>query len=339
MTRRRGDLHRLVGWMIIVASLATGWIIMDARRFLDTPLRIGDEGIFFVVTPGMSAHDMARALAARGVTDRPLYLGLLARYEGKARRIRAGEYRLDHGTLPRALLDKLVAGEVWLHSLTVVEGWTFARMRQAIDTHEAVTHTLSGVTDAMLMERLGMPGEAPEGRFFPDTYRFPRGTTDLALLAQAGRAMADRVERIWAARDPGLPLARPVDLVTLASIIEKETGRGEERARIGGVFVRRLQRGMRLQSDPTVIYGLGERFGGNLTHHHLDEATAWNTYQIDGLPPTPIALPGQAALDAAAHPAADKALYFVARGDGTHVFSDTLAEHERAVREYQRGGR
>ncbi len=233
------------------------------------------------------------------------------------------------------MLDRIVAGRVIQYPLTIVEGWTFRQLRQALAAHPQLTQTLAGLSDAEIMARLGRPGAHPEGWFLPDTYHFPKGFTDEAFLRRALTAMEQRLTQVWERRAPDTPLNDPYQALVLASIIEKETGVAAERAEIAGVFARRLRLGMRLQTDPTVIYGLGEAFDGNLRRRDLEADTPYNTYTRPGLPPTPIALPGLAALEAAAQPAAGDALYFVADGQGGHVFSRTLEEHHRAVRRYQ----
>ncbi|ROR32629.1 endolytic transglycosylase MltG [Inmirania thermothiophila] len=339
MMAPRPPLHRLLGLLVLAASLGGGWLLWDYRVALDRPLAVPPAGLTLEVAPGESLRSLARRLAADGVLHRPLYLVAHARLEGVATRIQAGEYQIPAGETPRTLLARLVAGRVVQHRLTLVEGWTFAQVRAALEAEPALRQTLRGLPDAEVMARLGRPGEHPEGRFFPDTYQFPRGGTDLDLLRRAYEAMARHLAREWAGRAPGLPLETPYQALILASIVEKETGVAAERPLIAGVFIRRLQRGMRLQSDPTVIYGLGAAFDGNLRRADLRRDTPYNTYTRAGLPPTPIAMPGLDAIRAVLHPAPGDALYFVARGDGTHVFSATLAEHRRAVARYQRGGR
>jgi UPF0755 protein len=267
----------------------------------------------------------------------PWLLMVLARWQGRAHQIKAGEYRLMPGTTPTMLLDQLVAGKVVQYSLTAVEGWTFQQLLDAVNRHAALEHRLSGLDTAAIMERLGHADEHPEGRFYPDTYHFPRGTTDIAFLRRAYDELHARLDAAWQRRAPGLPYKNPYEALVMASIVEKETAVAAERAAIAGVFVRRLQQGMRLQTDPTVIYGLGPSFDGNLRARDLVEDTPYNTYLHTGLPPTPIALPGMGSIEAALHPAVATSLYFVARGDGTHEFSDTLEQHNRAVARYQLG--
>lgn len=328
-------MRRALAAALLLALAGGAWLAADFSAFLDRPLAVPPEGLLHEVAPGTSLTALARALERRGALDRPRYLAWYGRWRGLAHRIQAGEYRIPPGTRPPELLAMLAAGRVRLHRLTVVEGWTFRELRAALARHEAVVQVLEGVADEAVMARLGRPGEHPEGWFLPDTYRFPRGTTDVEFLRRAHQAMVRLLEREWSRRTPDLPLRRPYDALILASIVEKETSLPEERPLIAGVFVRRLARGMRLQADPTVIYGLGERFDGNLRRRDLRRDTPYNTYTRRGLPPTPICLPGRAAIRAVLHPAAGDALYFVAKGDGSHHFSATLEEHRRAVVRYQ----
>jgi UPF0755 protein len=259
------------------------------------------------------------------------------RLSGESRQIKAGSYELEAGTTPRSLLGKLVRGEEALRSVTLVEGWTFRQLRDALKKADQLKPQTLDLTSEAIMQQLGMPGIAAEGRFFPDTYTYSKGSTDLAVLKRAARAMEKKLAFAWAQRTPQSPLQSAEQALILASIVEKETGRGSDRPMISSVFSNRLRIGMRLQTDPTVIYGLGEKFDGNLRKVDLLTDTPWNTYIRTGLPPTPIAMPGKAALLAAVQPAQSKALYFVARGDGTSAFSATLDEHNRAVNKYQRG--
>jgi UPF0755 protein len=278
---------------------------------------------------------MVRQLADQGLTTDTWYWRLLTRDNDLAERIQAGEYWLEPGTAPPALLDLLVSGAVRMHAFTIVEGWTFAQMRDALAQSDVFEHSISEVDSAELMAQLGRPGIHPEGRFLPETYHLPRGTTDLSFLDRAMDAMDVALEDAWNTRDTGLPYDNPEDALIMASIIEKETAVPDERALISGVFVRRLQKRMRLQTDPTVIYGMGVGFDGDIRSSDLKNDTPYNTYTRYGLPPTPIALPGVDALDAAVHPEPGTALYFVATGDGQHIFADTLEEHNRNVAHYQ----
>jgi UPF0755 protein len=264
-----------------------------------------------------------------------LYWKALAWEEGVIARLQVGEYAVGHGLTPIALLHKLEAGKVIQHRFTIVEGWSFRELRLALAKETALTQSIAGLPDEEVMRLVGAGGLHPEGQFLPETYHFTKGVSDVELLKRAHRALRQALAAEWEAREADLPLRTEYEALTLASIIEKETGVAAERAQIAGVFVRRLRLGMKLQTDPTVIYGLGTSFDGNLTRRHLQDATPYNTYSIFGLPPTPIALPGRDAIRAALHPADGDALYFVARGDGSHVFSATLTEHNRAVARYQ----
>jgi UPF0755 protein len=327
--------HRILGILILLVSLFLGWAWQDYRNFLDEPLTLPSDGLVYQVAPGQTVRGIAADLAVEGVLSAPLYLRVHARQTGLAARIHAGEFRLEPGLTPRGLLQLLVSGRTVQYSLTLLEGWTFAQVRQALASHPVLLQTVSELDDAAIMAKLGKPEQHPEGRFFPDTYKFPRGTTDLEFLRRAHDRMAQVLAAAWAERGEDLPLEDADQALVLASIVEKETGVPEERAAIAGVFVRRLQRGMLLQTDPTVIYGLGEAFDGNLRRRDLRSDTPYNTYTRKGLPPTPICMPGEAAIRAALHPAAGDSLYFVSRGDGSHQFSATLAEHNAAVRRYQ----
>jgi UPF0755 protein len=285
------------------------------------------------VAPGEGLTAVANRLAALGLIDRPRLWTLFGRYEGKAARLRVGEYALTPGLSPAGLLELLVSGRVVLHAVTIVEGWTFAQALTAVRAEPTVRQTLVGATPAEIMERLGAAGVHPEGQLFPDTYLVARGTTDLDVLRMAHERLQQELAAVWEARADGLPLREPYQALILASLVEKETGAPDERPRIAGVFVNRLRLGMRLQTDPTVIYGLGDRYDGDIRARDLTTDTPYNTYTRAGLPPTPIALVGRAALQAATRPLATDDLYFVATGlgDGRHVFSKTYAEHGRAV--------
>jgi UPF0755 protein len=328
-------LHRILGILILSASLLVTWLMLDFRHFAETPLNLPDDGVLYTLNPGSSVGVLAADLHQQNILDNPLYLRLLARWEGQASRLQAGEYRIAPGTTPTALLSLLASGKVTSYELTLVEGWTFRQVMAVVSDHEALKQTLEGLPDDEIMRRLGHEGEHPEGRFFPDTYHFPRGTTDTAFLQRAYNAM-DRFLRVeWPSRDTGLPLKSPYEALILASIVERETGVPEERPEIAGVFTRRLQKRMKLQTDPTVIYGMGESFDGNIRRADLKADTAYNTYVHRGLTPTPICMPSGDAIRAALHPAPGSSLYFVSKGNGSHQFSATLEEHNRAVRKYQ----
>jgi UPF0755 protein len=278
-------------------------------------------------------------MANAGVLAEPTPFVLLARLLGQASKIKAGNYEVESHITPLELLRKITEGDYTQDVVTLVEGWTFQQMRKALDEHAGVRHDTTGLTNAEIMLRLEMAESSPEGWFFPDTYHFSRGSSDLAILRRAHRLMRATLADQWERRAPNLPLTTPYDALILASIIEKETGQAAERRLIAAVFINRLRMGMRLQTDPTVIYGMGTGFDGNLRKRDLAADTPYNTYVRPGLPPTPIALPGLASLNAALNPAQSDALYFVSRGDGTSHFSRTLGEHDRAVMKYQRSGR
>lgn len=318
--------------LILLAVVLAGLVIW--RGYFNSVLS-GSRAVDVEVTPGASLREVAAELHRQGVLPQALDLVWLARLRGDAQALRAGEYLVPPGTSVAGLLDLLKSGKVVLHSLTLVDGWTFRQVLQAVDGSPALKHTLAGKTDAAVMVALGHPGESPEGRFYPDTYQFPKGTSDLAFLQRAYRDMAAQLQSAWQTRAAGLPYQTPYDALILASIVEKETAQPQERGEIAGVFVRRLQKGMRLQSDPTVIYGLGDTYTGKITYKDLRTDTPYNTYTRNGLPPTPICLPSLASLEAALHPTPGDALYFVARGDGTHQFSATLAEQNAAVQKFQ----
>ncbi|RMD78890.1 MAG: endolytic transglycosylase MltG, partial [Gammaproteobacteria bacterium] len=337
-TERGPAVRRLAGALLALllpAAVVLGLAAADLWRQVHRPLALGARPVVVELPRGSSLQDLAGRLQALGVLERPRALVWWGRWRGLAGRLQAGEYLLRPGTSAAAFLEQVAAGRVRLHRLTLVEGWTFAQALAAVEAHPALRHTLRGLPPEAVMARLGHPGQHPEGRFLPDTYRFPKGTTDLAFLERAYRAMERFLARAWAERAPGLPYRSPYEALILASIVEKETALPAERPLVAGVLVRRLQRGMRLQADPTVIYGLGARFDGDLRRRDLLRDGPYNTYRRKGLPPTPIALPGRAAILAALHPAPGEALYYVARGDGSHVFSATLAEHRAAVRRYQ----
>lgn len=328
-------LVRILAILLLIGSLGLGWLWLDYRAFLDEPVNVPAHGLEFRIERGSNVRRIAAALASQGVISQPTYLVVLARLEPELHPIRAGVYAIKPGTRPRELLAQFVAGKVLEFSVQFIEGWSFRQLRAELASAPRLKQTLTGLSDDEVMARLGHAGEHPEGRFFPDTYRYPVEDSDIAVLRRAYNAMSERLDRAWAQRDADLPYKSPYEALIMASIVEKETGVAEERPAIAGVFVRRLRLGMRMDTDPSVIYGMGERYDGNIRKKDLTEATPYNTYIIPGLPPTPIAMPGAQAIHAALHPAPGKALYFVAKGDGTHYFSDTLSEHNAAVRRYQ----
>ena len=327
---------RLLSWLLFLALALGG----AAVWWVHAPMPLaagGAQALELEIEPGTSPKAVARSvqMAGVGVDARLLYAWF--RVSGLDRRIKAGNYEITPGTTPYTLLQKLVQGEESLQVLTLVEGWNFRQVRAALAREDGIKHDSAALSDADLMARLERPGVAPEGRFFPDTYTYAKGSSDLAVLRRALHAMDRRLEAAWSQRASDTPLKSADEALILASIVEKETGRASDRALIAGVFANRLRIGMLLQTDPTVIYGLGDKFDGNLRKRDLQTDTPWNTYTRSGLPPTPIAMPGKAALLAAVQPEPTKALYFVAKGDGTSHFSASLGEHNRAVNRYQRG--
>ncbi len=322
--------------LVIAAMLIASFAYWRINNVLDSPLVVADDGIVFEIRQGSALSSIGNDLAARGILTSPKVFRWYAQLAGHAGSIRAGEYLIEAGTTPRGLLDKFVSGDVRLYSLTIVEGWTYREMIAALTAHPAIEHSITIEDWPRLLESLMSTASYPEGMFLPETYRFPKGTLDADILKQSFELMQETLNAEWDGRAEGLPVSSPYEALILASIIEKETAKADERARIAGVFVRRLQQRMRLQTDPTVIYGIGESFNGNLTRRDLQTDTPYNTYTRAGLPPTPIALPGKAAINAALHPAPGGELYFVATGlgDGSHKFSATKEQHDAAVREY-----
>ncbi|MCW8944175.1 MAG: endolytic transglycosylase MltG [Sedimenticola sp.] len=328
-------LHRLFGITLIAGSFAIAWLLMSINDFSSKPLSLPDTVIAYELPPGSSLAAVAKDLEAKGYLDSALFFKLMVRWEGQASKIKAGEYDLHAGITPKQLINLFVSGKVKSHSFTIVEGWTFKELLAAINRHTSLKQTLEGLNRKDVMARLGYPDMDPEGRFLPDTYHFPKGTTDVDFLKRAYKAMETLLTKEWAEREAGLPLKTPYEALILASIVEKETGQAEERPEIAGVFVRRLRKGMLLQTDPTVIYGMGDRYKGNIRRRDLREDTPYNTYVHKGLTPTPISMPGAHAIKSVLHPAKGKTLYFVAKGNGYHAFSKTLTEHNSAVRKYQ----
>ena len=330
-----GRLLRVAALLVITAAAvagAIGWWILQ-------PLPLPVSPFVFDVRPGVSLKTVARELARAGILPAELPLVVLARLERVDRTIKAGNYEIAAGiTLPR-LLEKLTQGDATQTALTIIEGTTYAELAGALGANSGVVKRVLDLPAEELARRIGMPGQSLEGWFFPDTYFFATGSTDLALLTRAHRAMRSRLDAAWGKRAGDSPLNSPYEALILASIVEKETGRAADRPLVASVFVNRLRLKMRLQSDPTVIYGLGTRFDGNLRKRDLETDTAYNSYTREGLPPAPIALPGQSSLDAAVNPPRTPYLYFVARGDGSSEFSANLADHNRAVAKFQAGRR
>jgi len=326
----------LIIGLLLAAALAAALAVTGAW-WLNRPLDLATPTVDLSIEPGMSPRAVAQASTDAGVDVNPALLFWWFRLSGDARQIRAGSYELTAGVTPVSLLRMLVRGEESLRSITLVEGWNWRQVRQALARAEMLKPDSQAMDDEAIMSALGRPGVHPEGRFYPDTYTYAKGSSDLAVLRRALQAMDRKLDAAWAQRAADTPLKTPDEALILASIVEKETGKPGDRALIAAVFSNRLRLGMMLQTDPTVIYGLGASFDGNLRKRDLRADTPWNTYTRAGLPPTPIAMPGSASLLAAVQPAQTRALYFVARGDGSSQFSATLDEHNRAVNRYQRG--
>jgi len=330
---------RFVARSIAALTLVAGAMAAASWWWLAQPLALPSSPFVFDVKAGATLKAVARDLAAARVLPAEWPLVALARVRGVDRGIKAGNYEIETGITLPALLERLTQGDVTEVSLTIVEGSTYGELRAALAADAGVAGNGKTLSDAELMAKIGAAGSAPEGWFFPDTYFFAAGSSDVAILGRAHRLMQARLDAAWAKRAPDLPLKNPYEALILASIVEKETGRPADRPLIASVFVNRLKAGMRLQTDPTVIYGMGRRFDGNLRKRDLETDTPYNTYTRDGLPPTPIALPGQASIDAVTNPPPTPYLYFVARGDGTSEFSANLADHNRAVAKFQKGVR
>jgi UPF0755 protein len=307
--------------------------------YVHSPLQVAQLPVEIEIARGAGFRGVIDQMQKAGVAVRPREFELLARALGRTRDIKAGSYELATPVTPLELLDKLTRGDVTQAEIRLIEGWTFAQFRAALDASPDLRHDTAGLDDAQVLERLGLQDTHPEGQFFPDTYLFSKGASDLAVLRRAYRAMQRHLDEEWQARDPNVPYRTPYEALIMASIVEKETGRAQDRELVAGVLANRLRIGMRLQADPTIIYGLGASFDGTIRRSHLLEDGPYNSYTRAGLPPTPIAMPGLASLRAAMRPATTEALYFVSRGDGSSHFSRTLEEHNRAVWKYLRSGR
>ena len=316
---------------VALAAAAVWWA--------NAPIALREATVDFRITPKSSLRSAVAQMQEAGVGINADLLASLARWQGGATGIKAGSYSVKQGITPNQLLTKLVRGEVTQGEALLVEGWTFRQWRARLDQHPDLKHETLGLSEAEIANRLGIDGGKLEGWLLPDTYLFDKQSSDIELLARAHRAMKNKLDLAWNERAPGLPYKTPYEVLIMASIVEKETGRSDDRAQVAGVFVNRLRKGMLLQTDPTVIYGLGETFDGNLRKRDLQSDTPYNTYTRSGLPPTPIAMPGLASIQAALHPSANDMLYFVARGDGSSHFSRTLDEHNKAVSKYQKGGK
>jgi peptidoglycan lytic transglycosylase G len=318
----------------IALVLATA---VDMYLFLNQPMS-NKETVLYELSLGSSVSSMSQELKRKGLIKRHYYISLWARVSGQATKLKAGEYKIEPGMSPAQLLNAMVNAKVQQYSLTLVEGWTIWQMMSHINASPYLKHTLIENSTTQIMKKIGHEGEHPEGRFYPDTYYFPKGMSDVQFLKRAYQEMSVRLQNAWASRDHKLPFKDPYEALIMASIVEKESALAEERTRIAGVFINRLNKRMRLQTDPTVIYGLGEKFNGDIRFRDLRNDTPYNTYTRKGLPPTPIAMPGQGAINAVMRPDTTEYLYFVARGDqsGSHVFSTNLKDHKKAVDTYQR---
>ena len=323
--------------VVVILLFVAFW--MDYLRVLNQPLIESEQAQTYVVESGSNLTRIVYDLEKRGLIERPRYLLLYARLYGSANQLSVGEYLIRPKQTAREFLQQLLDGKVVQYALTIVEGWNFDQLMTEVRQNPYLQQTLQGLSDKEIMQRLGYPEQHPEGRFYPDTYHFPRGTTDVEFLQRAYRAMQDYLQQAWQDRTVGLPFKDMDEALVMASVVEKETGLESERQAIAGVFIRRLEKRMRLQSDPTVIYGMGKRYKGNIRKRDLLEDNPYNTYRRFGLPPTPIAMPGKDAIYATLHPEEGDALYFVSRGDGSHHFSATLEEHNKAVIKYQLKGR
>ena len=331
-------LIKIAAVLVVLALIAAGLLANQVNQFMSEPLNVADEGAVFEIASGSSFNAVSAQLLKDKLISEDWKLRLYVRWHGKAGGIQAGDYLIESGTTPLELLQQFSDGKVRLYAFTIVEGWNHREVLQALHANEAIEATMSNEDWPALLESLGAEVMHPEGLFLPETYRFPRNTSDKALLRQAYELMQRVLLEEWQQRNEDAPVQSAYDALILASIVEKETARVDERAKIAGVFARRLDKRMRLQTDPTVIYGIGPAFDGDITRAHLTTDTPYNTYTRHGLPPTPIAMPGRAAINAALNPASGTELFFVATGlaDGSHKFSTTKAEHDAAVAEYLR---
>lgn len=325
-------IKKIINWSVFLALVLSAYMYWYAH----TPLILKQVPMEFNLKPGSNLSALSRQMVEAGVMQDAWRFRILVRALGKANKIKAGYYTLNQSVTPIQLLDKLTAGEVSLREIVFIEGWTFAQMRDALDAHPLVRHDTKDMSEQEVLQTLGVPLNHAEGWFFPAKYYIDAGSSDVSILRRAYDTMQQHIQTAWIGRDAGLPYATPTEALIMASIIEKETGAVAERPLIAAVFINRLRKGMRLQTDPTVIYGLGAQYDGNIRKRDLLADTPYNTYTRSGLPPTPIAMPGLAAILAALHPAKSDALYFVAKGDGSHYFSSNLDEHNRAVARYQK---
>ncbi len=339
MSSIKTKIVKLILLIIILVGFVIVWQVWNYNNFLNTPINISKQGLIYNIKPGMTLIRIINDLKNKNIIGNTRYLLWHARFSGTADNIRVGEYNIPFASNPRQLLSILVSHNVISYSFTIIEGWNFSQLIKAINDNEILNHTIKNLSNTEIMTKLDLNGVHYEGRFLPDTYHFPRGTTDIKFLKRAYLSMSTYLESVWQKRKVGLPFSSAYEALIMASIVEKETGKVSERKKIAGVFVRRLQTNMRLQSDPTVIYGMGTRYKGNIRRSDLKQKTAYNTYRRHGLPPTPIAMPGRDAIFSTLHPDDSDSLYFVARGDGSHYFSSSLKEHNNAVIKYQLKGK
>jgi len=326
---------RIIGIFVLLGTLLLGILWNDYRTFTNQAI-VTEAPIILEVVKGSSFQRIMNRLSYQAPAADSIWFKILAHKEGLATQLKAGEYKLAVGLKPLGFLLQLSEGKVMQHSLTFPEGWNFKQLRQVLAENSDLKHTIESTSDKDILQKIGSKESHPEGLFFPDTYHFEKNTTDLVILKKAYFKMQKVLNYQWQNRTSGLPLKTAYQALILASIIEKETGVVYERPVISGVFIRRLKKGMRLQTDPTVIYGMGENYKGNIRKSDLRTLTAYNTYRINGLPPTPIAMPGQHAIHSALHPDKGDSIYFVAKGDGSHQFSATLSQHNNAVNKFQR---
>ncbi len=328
------NFFKKIFFLFLVVAIA---VAIDMYLFLNKPMPV-QSTVLYEFKTGSSVASLAKDLTNKELIDRPYYLSIWTRITGKARKLKAGEYKIKPGMSPNELLHAMIHAKVQQYSITLVEGKPFWQMMNQINESPNLKHYLRGLTNNEIMKKIGHAGEHPEGRFYPDTYHFPKGMSDIQFLKRAYKEMEMRLQKAWDKREKDLPFKTPYEALIMASIVEKETALVDERTRIAGVFINRLNKKMRLQTDPTVIYGLGEKFDGDIRFRDLRRDTPYNTYTRKGLPPTPIAMPGQGAIDAVMHPDKTEYIFFVARGDqsGSHVFSTNLKDHEKAVNQFQR---
>ncbi|MFT6372230.1 MAG: UPF0755 protein [Gammaproteobacteria bacterium] len=332
-------IKKIILYGVILVFLAVSVLTIQLFRFQYKDIQLPGDVYVFLIEPGASIKSISVKLSLEKIIEDPWLFILLAKLKGVETKVRAGEYQLRQGQSTSGLLELFTTGNSIQYSFTVIEGWSFRQMMAQLENNRVIKNTLKNFSDEEIMIALGLDGQHPEGLFYPDTYLFPKGTSDLQFLKRSYQLMQKHLQKAWENRAKNLPLNSAYEALILASIIEKETGAGHERSLISAVFIQRLNLNMRLQTDPTVIYGMGESFDGNIRRKDLRTDTPYNTYLRKGLPPTPIALPGLDSIEAALNPADTKALYFVSKGDGTHYFSKTLKEHNNAVIKYQLKGR